>query len=165
MLSHCDSTDLNMEELTWSWSNGSWIDNYQRDQYLSPLTLWVRIPLRSCVLDTTLCDKACQWLATGRWISPDPMVSSTNKADRYDITEILLKVALNIKTMQLSLKLRFSFLRHMCVLFGCLVLASLPSRSRKKETRHAHWVCYLRSDWRRLQLSTLFNNSLTQLRV
>jgi hypothetical protein len=38
------------------------------------------------VLDTTLCDTVCQWLATGRWFSP---VSSTN------ITEILLKVALN----------------------------------------------------------------------
>ena len=44
------------------------------------------------ILDTTLCDKACQWLATGRWFSP---VSSTNKTDRHDITEILLKVALN----------------------------------------------------------------------
>jgi hypothetical protein len=38
------------------------------------------------------CDNVCQWLATGRWFSP---VSSTNKTDHYDITEILLKVALN----------------------------------------------------------------------
>jgi hypothetical protein len=37
----------------------------------------------------------CQWLATGRWFSPGPPVSSTNKTDRNDITEILLKVALN----------------------------------------------------------------------
>ena len=44
------------------------------------------------VLDTTLCDKVCQLLATGRWFSP---VSSTNKIDCHDITEILLKVALN----------------------------------------------------------------------
>jgi hypothetical protein len=44
---------------------------------------------------TTLCDKVCQWLATGRWFSPGPPVSSTNKTDRHDITEILLKVALN----------------------------------------------------------------------
>ena len=44
------------------------------------------------VLDTTLCDKVCQWLATGLWFS---LVSSTNKTDRHDITEILLKVALN----------------------------------------------------------------------
>jgi len=33
--------------------------------------------------------------ATGRWFSPGPSVSSTNKNDRHDITEILLKVALN----------------------------------------------------------------------
>jgi hypothetical protein len=36
---------------------------------------------------TTLCDKVCQC-----WFSP---VSFTNKTDRHDITEILLKVALN----------------------------------------------------------------------
>ena len=29
-------------------------------------------------LDTTLCDKVCQWLATGRWCSPSTPVSSTN---------------------------------------------------------------------------------------
>jgi hypothetical protein len=47
------------------------------------------------VLDTTLCDKVCQWLATCRWFSLYPPVSSTNETDRHDITEILLKVALN----------------------------------------------------------------------
>jgi hypothetical protein len=31
----------------------------------------------------------------GRWFSLGPPVSSTNKTDRHDITEILLKVALN----------------------------------------------------------------------
>ena len=30
---------------------------------------------------------------TGRWISPGTPVSSTNKTDRHDIAEILLKVA------------------------------------------------------------------------
>ena len=40
-------------------------------------------------------DKVCQWLATGRWFSLGTPVSSTNKTDRHDITEILLKVALN----------------------------------------------------------------------
>jgi uncharacterized protein involved in type VI secretion and phage assembly len=39
--------------------------------------------------------KDCQSLATGRWFSPGPPVSSTNKTDRHDIAEILLKVALN----------------------------------------------------------------------
>ena len=33
------------------------------------------------ILNTTLCDKVCQWLATGRWLSP---VSSTNKTDLHD---------------------------------------------------------------------------------
>jgi hypothetical protein len=31
----------------------------------------------------------------GRWFSPSTPVSSTNKTDRHDITEILLEVALN----------------------------------------------------------------------
>ena len=43
------------------------------------------------VLDTTLSEK----FATGLWFSPGPPVSFTNKTDRHDITEILLKVALN----------------------------------------------------------------------
>jgi hypothetical protein len=30
----------------------------------------------------------------GQWFSPGTLVSSTNKTDRHDITEILLKVAL-----------------------------------------------------------------------
>ena len=61
---------------SWLWSYGSWI---------------YKIRARC----TTLCDKVCQWLATGRWFSPCPSVSSTNKTDRHDITKILLKVALN----------------------------------------------------------------------
>jgi hypothetical protein len=85
---------------------------------ISPLTLWVRIPFRRGVLDTTLChkvclwlatcrwfsinitscwlqsDMVCQWLASGWWFSPGSSVSSTIKTDRHDITKILLKVAL-----------------------------------------------------------------------
>ena len=34
-------------------------------------------------------------LVTARWFSPTPPVSSTNKTDRHDKTEILLKVALS----------------------------------------------------------------------
>jgi len=36
-------------------------------------------PVRWGVLDTTLCDKACQWCATGRWYSNGTPISSTNK--------------------------------------------------------------------------------------
>jgi hypothetical protein len=46
------------------------------------------------LFDTTLCDKVCQWLKASRWFSPGTLVSSTNKTDCHDITEILLKVAL-----------------------------------------------------------------------
>ena len=58
--------------------------------------LWVRISIRARC--TTLCDKVCRWLVTGRWFSPGTSVSLTNKTDRHDITEILLKVALNTET-------------------------------------------------------------------
>ena len=78
---------------SWPWSYGSWIYNYLCNQCPSPLMMWVWLPLR--MRCTTLCDKVCQWLATGRWFSPCTPVSSTNKTDRHDITGILLKVALN----------------------------------------------------------------------
>jgi hypothetical protein len=46
-------------------------------------------------LNIIVCDKVCQWLAAGQWFSLGTPVSSTNKTDRHDITEILLKVSLN----------------------------------------------------------------------
>jgi len=55
-----------------------------------PISTDVRISIKA--MCTTLCDKVCQRLAAGRWFSP---VSSTNKTDRHDITELLLKVALS----------------------------------------------------------------------
>jgi hypothetical protein len=92
----------NMMGPSWSSSYGNWIYNYLCYQGLSPLTLWVRIPLRQGVLDTKLCDKVCQWLAAGRWFSPGIPVNFTNKTDRHDITEILLKAALNTITLSLT---------------------------------------------------------------
>jgi hypothetical protein len=68
-----------------------WIYSYLWNQCLSQLTLWVQTPLRLDVLYTTLCDKVCQWLATGQWFSPDTSVSSTNKTDCQNITELLLR--------------------------------------------------------------------------
>ena len=84
---------------SWSWSYCNWIYNYLCHQCLSQLTLWVRTPLNWGVLDTTVCDKVCQLLAEGRWFSPGTPVSSTNATDRRDITEMLLKVALNTITL------------------------------------------------------------------
>ena len=61
----------------------------------------VWISFRRGVLNTTLCDKVCQWLTIGRWFSPGTLASSTNKTDHHDIAEILLKVALNTITLTL----------------------------------------------------------------
>jgi hypothetical protein len=72
-----------IEGASWPWSYGSWIYNYLCNQCLSPLMLWVWISMR--VRCTTLCDKVCQWLATGQWFSLGPSISSTDKTDRHDI--------------------------------------------------------------------------------
>jgi hypothetical protein len=53
-----------------------------------------------CLLNTTLCDKVCQWLVAGQLFFPDTPISTTNKTDCLDITEILLKNVLNILTLK-----------------------------------------------------------------
>ena len=63
---------------------------------------WVWVPLRWGVLDTTLCDKVCQWFAKGRGFLRVLLAFSINKSDWQDITEILLKVALNTITLTLT---------------------------------------------------------------
>jgi hypothetical protein len=60
------------------------------------LDLKLPMPITTKV-DTTLYDKVCQWLATGCWFSLGTSVSFTNKTDCHDITDLLLKVALNTK--------------------------------------------------------------------
>ena len=47
------------------------------------------------VLDTTICDKVCQWFKIDRSFSPGTPGSCVNKTDRHDITEMFLQVALN----------------------------------------------------------------------
>ena len=61
--------------------------NYQRCEFES--RSWRGL------LDAALCDNVCQCLTAGRWLSAGTPVFSTNNTDRHDITEILLKVALN----------------------------------------------------------------------
>ena len=81
-----------------------WIYNYLCNQCLSPLMLWVWILHRWSVLDTTLCNKVCQWRVTGRWFSSCTPVSCTNKTDRHDIAQTYLKVVLNtITPIQISI--------------------------------------------------------------
>ena len=56
--------------------------------------------------DTTLCDKVCQWLSV---VFSRYSVSSSNKTVCHDITEILLKVALNSINKTLTLKVLLKF--------------------------------------------------------
>jgi hypothetical protein len=68
-----------------------YLDNYE-------MSLNFHINLYQVILTDlflNIFDKVRQKLATGRWFSPGPPVSSTNKTEGHDIIEILLKVALN----------------------------------------------------------------------
>jgi len=46
----------------------------------------------------------------GQWFSPGTPVSSTNKSDRHNITEILMKVTLNTITLTLNYNMAVSFI-------------------------------------------------------
>ena len=50
---------------------------------------------KGCTRLTPASDKVGQMLAHGRWFSPGTPASSTTNTGRYDIAEILLKVALS----------------------------------------------------------------------
>ena len=52
------------------------------------------------------------------WFSPGILVSSTNKTDRRDITEILLKVALSTITLTLLLSIEIMLLVIHCMYFS-----------------------------------------------
>jgi hypothetical protein len=60
------------------------ITPHLRDSLLK--TTYVQISIRARY--ATLCDKVCQWLATGRRFSPGPQVSSINKTDCHDEKEV-----------------------------------------------------------------------------
>ena len=79
---------------------------YLCNQWLSPLTLWVWIPLRRSVHDTKLCDMFITDLRQVGFFFGTP-VFSTNKIDPYDITEILLEMKEDLSTIILTLHLKF----------------------------------------------------------
>jgi hypothetical protein len=69
---------------------------------------------------------------TGQWFSLGTPVSSTNKTDSHDITEILLKMALNnkhqpfflfMKIMPFSL-LAFLILKKLTLCCNCVILGT-----------------------------------------
>jgi len=92
----------------------------------------------------TLCDTVCQLLAAGRWFSPGPPVSSTNKTDSHDIAEILLKVALNtIKQQQTKSRLKHyiaTLFTALYVRFGILLACGKHLHERTISLRGEVWV-------------------------
>jgi Ca2+/Na+ antiporter len=89
-------------------------------------------------LDTTLCDKICQWLATGRWFSP---VSFTNKSEHHNITEILLKVAFFFYyTSKIKIRVRLMPEHTTITLMSCQVYSYMSLKSNKMKNKNSHTV-------------------------
>ena len=63
--------------------------------------LELQLPMQSVPINTSVVIQHYAIFAAGRWFSPGTPVSSTNKTNCHDITEILLKVALNTITLTL----------------------------------------------------------------
>ena len=96
----CSYINLQIQ-LSLLWSYGSWIYNYLYNQWLSPLTLGVRIPRTVYSIQHYVITFVSRSV-----VFSGHMQFSTNKTDRHAITDILLKVALN--TMPLSISLQFN---------------------------------------------------------
>jgi hypothetical protein len=58
---------------------------------------------KGCTRLTAASDKIYQLLAHGRWFSSGTPASSTTKAGRHDIAEVLLKVALSTQKISQSI--------------------------------------------------------------
>ena len=87
-----------LQRSSWSWSYGRF------NQHLSPLNVVIWIPLMVRCTWYNIIQKKCmikfvsdlQQRCSFLWCTP---VSSYNKTDRHNITEILLKVALSTRTL------------------------------------------------------------------
>jgi hypothetical protein len=89
--------------------------------------LWGWISIRARC--TTLCDKVCQWLATGRWYSPGTLVSSNYKTDHHDITEILSRFKLTTSVVigtDGTIFKHYICLKAYCLPNGKIVIFSYP---------------------------------------
>ena len=147
----------------WSWSYGSWIYNY--------LCKWN-------VLDTTLYDKVCQWLAAGRWFSSGTPLSSTNKTDYHDITDILLKVALNTITLTLiplfvfcfririhssKLRLHFPSFNILCSRENNIAsVTNINSDHPFTEKYHRIWNIHNQLDWKKTMTKEQKSNKIRE---
>ena len=85
---------------TWSSLSVTWyvikfVSHLMHDQVCQSLDTWSSLSVTWYMIKFVshlIRDQVCQSLVTGWWFSLGTLVSSTNKTDRHDITEILLKV-------------------------------------------------------------------------
>jgi hypothetical protein len=112
---------------------------------------------------TILSNKVCQWLATGLWSSPDPPVSSTNKTDHNDITEILLKVALNtIKQTNIYIYSYIGSFSHASHVHGSFILWPLLSQPQELDQiclKNTDRECHKESKEKFLSISDFKNSN------
>jgi hypothetical protein len=111
-----------------------------------PITTNVVVSNSAQARYTTLCDKVCWWLATGRFFSPGTLVSSTNRTDHHDITEILLKVALSTINQT---KPESTLTTRTCKVFFVVV----------------KWICWYASCLHRLLHTVFYYESLVWIMV
>jgi hypothetical protein len=69
------------------------------------------------------------WLATCQWFFQVTPVSSTNKIDRDDITEVLFKVALNTINQPIHIVL-YIYVYHNCVFQTTIYLGDTQNHSQ-----------------------------------
>ena len=121
-------TDLNKLDLEAHRSMySSWISSYYYQNCEFEFRSW------RGVLDTILCDKVCQWLATGRWFSRDTPVSSINKVDRHEITFNLLFLEQKWRLMGFSVRAANLFWIVLARLL--LPIKKIPNMQINKQTK------------------------------
>jgi hypothetical protein len=115
--------------------------------FLSSLKLWIRIPLRRGVLDTTLCDKVCQWHATGRWYSPvlhPSVVQLTMKSFTYHVESFICLSVCLLDVVKCHFQQYFSYIVAVSFIGGGNHVLWLPVNSRRIATSMyvlEHWKC------------------------
>jgi hypothetical protein len=121
-------------------------------------TCW--IPLRWGVLDSTLCDKVCQWLAIGRWFSPYTTVSSLDDTRSYNLIFFLNKKDNHFQLnhlIQKWVKESYGVSRHFQHYFN---LASVQNLLKKHQLLEAdvaaHEVCVFQLDFEIFRIIAIF---------